>query len=103
MTTQQGYLQKITAFLIPEGKKLLALADITQEKKPPGRTLTGMVTGPTGKPIAGAEIINQAQSSNDTKSAKTDDRGMFILNDVNTYWRNVLVKAKGFASGPRSH
>src|SRR5258708_40160084 len=73
--------------------------DIVLKKRPHGGSLQGVVTTAEGKPIAGAEVINEGGSSNEVRRAKTDSTGRFLLDDLyrNASDNRLVVKAAGFA------
>jgi BlaR1 peptidase M56/Carboxypeptidase regulatory-like domain len=69
------------------------------QPRPRGASITGVVTGPAGKPVAGASVANYGTGTADEKrEATTDDEGRFVLHDVQDsgMGREVIVRARGF-------
>jgi protocatechuate 3,4-dioxygenase beta subunit len=93
-----GYLANNSQFKIDK-KESVHQHDLVIEKRPHGGSVSGVVTDSQGKPVAGAEIINQGGSSSESRRAKTDARGKFLLDDVyaDGIGHQLVVKAKGFA------
>jgi RNA polymerase sigma factor (sigma-70 family) len=92
------YLPQTPSFSIDAAQRAARL-DIVLKKRPHGGSVQGVVTGPEGKPVAGAEIINQGGSSNEVRKTKTDERGKYLLDDVysDSIGHQLVVRARGLA------
>src|SRR5439155_11889162 len=77
----------------------LTKLDLELKKRSHGGSVKGVVNDREGKPIAGANLINQGGSSYETRQGKTDAQGKFLLDNV--YSDNIghtfVAKAKGYA------
>ena len=73
--------------------------NLVLKRLPDGGSIRGTVTDAEGKPVAGATIVNQGQSSADVRKATSDKHGAFQLNNVfeRTIGHELIVKAKDFA------
>ena len=95
---QRGYLPKRQSFTLKPDQKVLPV-DLVLEHQPKGGSVLVTVTGPDGKPVANARLVNPGTSSAWRRYGRTDDRGECQLDDVyNIFGRHELgVTAKGFA------
>ncbi len=100
LAAKKDYLDARPTFLIAADKDRLARLDVAMKPRPRGGAVRGVVTDRQGKPIAGAEIANPGNSSDRIRRARTDERGVFQLEDVyedGALGPELIVKAKGFA------
>jgi beta-lactamase regulating signal transducer with metallopeptidase domain len=93
------YLTQTKEFRITPPAGSVARLDLTLEKRPHGGSVRGVVTDGKGKPVAGADLLNQGNSSNEQRRAKTDAAGKFLLDNVYSdgLGSSLVVKARGFA------
>ena len=74
--------------------------NVTLETRPHGGSIAGVVVDRTGRPIAGAELVNIGPNSNDVRKTETGADGRFILENLHEqrhFGKEVLVRAKGAA------
>ncbi len=73
--------------------------DVVLKPRPPGGSVVGVVTDGQGKPVAGAELSNRGDSSDEVRRTKTDAAGKYRLENVfsNTAGHEFVVRAEGFA------
>jgi hypothetical protein len=97
---QKDYLRKEQPVTLKPDQKVLTV-DLVLERRPKGGSVLVTVTGPDGKPVANARLVNPGTNSSWRRYGKTDDRGECQLDDVyDIFGRHELgVTAKGF--GPR--
>jgi protocatechuate 3,4-dioxygenase beta subunit len=97
--SKREYLADTREFHIDPNNGRLARLDVVLNKRPHGGSVRGTVTDRQGKPVAGAEIINQGPSSNEARRARTDANGKFLLENVyaDSFGHELVVKARGFA------
>jgi hypothetical protein len=96
--TQKDYLRKEQPVTLKPDQKVLTL-DLVLERRPKGGSVLVTVTGPDGKPVANARLVNPGTNSSWRRYGRTDDRGECQLDDVyDIFGRHELgVTAKGFA------
>jgi hypothetical protein len=88
-------------------RKQLTLADpqreqqieIVLDRRPPGGSIAGVVTGSDDKPLAGATVANFGKQHDEKRATTTDKNGRFILHDLFTGQAGVelFVTAHGLA------
>jgi hypothetical protein len=95
---QRDYLRKEQPVTLKPDQKVLTV-DLVLERRPKGGSVLVTVTGPDGKPVANARLVNPGMSSAWRRYGRTDDRGECQLDDVyDIFGRHELgVTAKGFA------
>ncbi len=73
--------------------------ELTLTRRPHGGSVTGVVTDPQGKPVAGAFLRVTGLSARETRDATTDAKGRYTLDDVfaGPAGHEVVVRAEGFA------
>lgn len=73
--------------------------DVVLKPRPHGGSVVGVVTDANGMPVAGAELSNRGNSSDDVRRTKTDAAGNYRLENVfsNTAGHEFVVRAEGFA------
>ncbi|PQO38153.1 carboxypeptidase regulatory-like domain-containing protein [Blastopirellula marina] len=73
--------------------------DITLTRSPFGGSITGTVLDTNGKPIAGAKISNQGQSSRLVRETETDAEGKYLLENLYASLgeKHIVVQADRFA------
>ena len=73
--------------------------NLTLRLRPHGGSIAGVVLDQQGRPIGGAELINQGGASYEMREAKTGPDGRFRLENLyeNIGGKEVIVRAKGFA------
>jgi hypothetical protein len=93
------YLSERKEFRLDGKPGSVTQLDLVMKKRPHGGSVQGVVTDRDGKPIAGAELINQGGASNETRRAKTDAQGKFLLDNVYSdgIGHTFVAKAKGYA------
>jgi protocatechuate 3,4-dioxygenase beta subunit len=93
------YLSERKEFRLDSKPGSLTQLDLLMKRRPHGGSVLGVVTDREGKPIAGAELINQGGASNETRKAKTDAQGKFLLDNVYSdgIGHTLVAKTKGYA------
>jgi beta-lactamase regulating signal transducer with metallopeptidase domain len=73
--------------------------DMQLERRPRGGSVAGVVTGPEGKPIAGAKVGNYGNRSDQMRETTTDTNGRFVLHDLlkDYIGHEIVVRARGFS------
>jgi beta-lactamase regulating signal transducer with metallopeptidase domain len=74
--------------------------NVSLDLKPAGGSVVGTVVDADGKPISGARIIYNIYSNREMTTVKTDARGAFRLDGVDTSMQNIaqaIVRARGWA------
>ncbi|HEV8004309.1 MAG TPA: carboxypeptidase regulatory-like domain-containing protein [Planctomycetaceae bacterium] len=96
--TQKDYLRKEQPVTLKPDQKVLTV-DLVLERRPKGGSVLVTVTGPDGKPVTNARLVNPGTNSSWRRYGRTDDRGECQLDDVyEIFGRHELgVTAKGFA------
>ncbi len=94
-----GYVPLRKEFHVDEAGGRLARVDIQLTKRPRGGSVAGVVTDSAGRPVAGAEVVNQGNGTADVRRSKTDAQGKFRIDDVvaNSVGHDLVVRAKTFA------
>ncbi len=66
------------------------------EKRPPGGSVSGKITGRDGKPLQGAKIVNHSDVSNRQRTVHSTADGQFVLHDVYKSHRGheLMISAK---------
>ncbi len=77
--------------------------DVQLEKRPRGGSVTGLVSDPEGKPIAGAKVGNYGNRSDEMRETTTDANGRFVLHDLlkTHVGFEIVVSARGFSPALR--
>lgn len=59
-------------------------------------SIVGMVTDPTGAPVAGAEVIVRNEGTNASRTISTEDGGEYRVSGLEAGFYSVTVSLKGF-------
>ena len=74
--------------------------DIVLEPRPDGGSVAGLILGPDGRPVAGADVSNPGRSSNEVRATKTGPDGRYQLDNLfppTTTGREIFIRAAGLA------
>jgi beta-lactamase regulating signal transducer with metallopeptidase domain len=93
------YLRDKTSFRLDAGAGRSTRLDLTLTQRPHGGSVQGVVTDEQGKPIVGAELVNEGGPSWEVRKATTDAQGKFVLDNVYglSGGHHLAVRAKGYA------
>jgi RNA polymerase sigma factor (sigma-70 family) len=94
------YLTQQKEFILDAKGGSLTQLDLAVKKRPHGGSVQGVVTDGHGKPIAGAEVVNNGNSSDEFRKTKTSLDGKFSIDNVydnGNGLHELIVKASDFS------
>ncbi len=102
VTLTAGRLKFLTAtkeLKLTAGQAEPTRVEVTLTRRPHGGSVTGVVTDPQGKPVAGATLRNTGNSSDAVREATTDAAGRYTLDDVysGSPGHEFVARAEGLA------
>lgn len=88
-------IRKLSFALIPCLALLFAQSVSAQAPKKNGATLSGMVLGADGKPIAGASVTCETSSGLKPRAVHTDAKGRFFITGLKQDSYDIRASANG--------
>ncbi len=92
------FMEQKQDVVLSDGNRELDIA-MTLTRRPPGKSLAGVVRDTRGNPVAGARITNYGNSADVRREALTDDHGEFSFAELFDGYagHQIYIVAKGFA------
>ena len=97
--SKREFQSETTPLRLTAGQAEPTRVDVVLKPRPHGGSVVGVVTDAKGKPVAGAELSNPGNSTDEVRRTKTDAVGKYRLENVypNTVGHEFVVRAEGFA------
>lgn len=97
---KSDYLTQSKDFRLDGNDGSVTQLDLAVKKRPHGGSVQGVVTDRQGKPIAGAEVVNHGNSSDQVRKTKTSPEGKFSVDNVydnGNGLHELIVRASDFS------